>query len=175
LGTVSPTKDQLTLVRALHAIRDLRWDAELVGPTEPGYAGAVRTEIERTGLAGRVTLTGPRTGAALERTWAVTDLLLLPSRTEAYGLVVTEALARGVPAVVSLGTGAVEALRAGLPQDGPLPGCTAPPGDAPAWAEVLRTWLADAALRDRWRQAAMSSRDHLPRWEATARTVLAAL
>ena len=53
---------------------------------------------------------GPLEGAALARQWARTDLLLLPSTTETYGMVVTEALAHGVPAVVAAGTGAVEAL-----------------------------------------------------------------
>ena len=53
---------------------------------------------------------GALTGARLDAVWAATDLLLLTSASETFGMVVTEALARGIPAVVTGGTGAVEAL-----------------------------------------------------------------
>ena len=58
-------------------------------------------------------------GQALDQKWDTADLLVLTSRIETYGLVVVEALARGIPAVVSAGTGAVEALQEGGPQTVP--------------------------------------------------------
>lgn len=174
LGALSPTKDPLTAIRALADVRDRPWRAALVGPGEPGYVREVQWAVDDAGLAARVRLTGPLEGDALEELWQRTDLLLLPSRWETYGMVVTEALARGVPALVAAGTGAVEALGAGTPGD-ELPGAALPPGEPRAWADAVRRWLTDADLRRRWRTAALVARDRLPTWDATADVVLAAL
>ena len=60
---------------------------------------------------------------------------------ETYGLVVTEALARGIPAVVSAG-GPAEAL--GNVLQGQQPGALVAPADTDQLAQVLRHWLTDA-------------------------------
>ncbi|MFH5820968.1 glycosyltransferase family 4 protein [Georgenia sp. AZ-5] len=178
VAALTPTKDQLTLVRALARVHDLGWTARLVGPTaaDPGYADAVRAEIAAAGLGDRLFVTGPLVGAALEAQWAAADLLVLPSRTETFGLVVLEALAHGIPAVVPAGTGAVEALGtgAGTPAGTP-PGRAVPPSDVDALAAVLREWLGSPRLRAQWRRAATERRTRLPGWDDTARRVLAAL
>lgn len=188
LGALSPTKDQLTAVQALAKVRDLPWTASFTGPGGGAYRDAVRDAAFAAGLSRRVELPGPLEGDALEERWQRTDLLLLASRWETYGMVVTEALARGIPALVSAGTGAVEALRAGGAGGGPvtddgdepaaiahLPGAAVPPGDPDAWAAALRDWLTDADLRHQWRSAARAARDRLPTWESTADVVLTAL
>jgi glycosyltransferase involved in cell wall biosynthesis len=111
VGALTPTKGQDLLVAALAGVRDLPWTATLVGPLrDPGHVDAVRAAIERHGLAGRVELTGPLTGAALGAAYAGTDLLVVPSRAETYGMVVTEALARGIPVLVSDAGGLPETL-----------------------------------------------------------------
>jgi glycosyltransferase involved in cell wall biosynthesis len=172
LATVSPLKDQLAVVAALAGVRHLAWTAELTGAVDvhPRYVAAVRAAIERHGLSARIRLTGPLLGEELERAWAETDLLLLPSRVETWGLVVTEALAHGVPVVVSAGTGAVEAL--GRAPDCRLPGAHVPPGDTAALARSIAALLADGGAA---RRAALARRGALPGWRRTARTVLAAL
>jgi glycosyltransferase involved in cell wall biosynthesis len=185
LAALTPTKDQITVIRALAQLRQLDWTAHLVGSlsTDPGYADRVRTEVGVARLTDRVWLTGPLVGAALEREWQATDLLVLSSKMETYGLVVSEALARGIPAVVSAGTGAVEALAAGT--DGmealtagslrpaeALPGRAVPPGEPNALAATLREWLTEPELRASWRAAAEASRGRLPSWTRTARQVL---
>jgi glycosyltransferase involved in cell wall biosynthesis len=112
----------------------------------------------------------------LDQKWHAADLLVLPSRTETYGLVVTEALARGIPAVVSAGTGAVEALEAGERASGTaIPGRAVPAGEPVALAAALRDWLTQPELRHAWRQAALARRDTLPGWQHTAAAVLAYL
>ena len=60
---------------------------------------------------------GVLVGQALDQQWDIADLLVLTSRIETYGLVVVEALARGIPAVVSADTGAVEALQGAAPTE----------------------------------------------------------
>lgn len=177
LASITPTKDQLTLIAALALVADLPWTARLVGAdqVEPGYAREVRAAVERAHLSDRVRLTGPLVGPRLEAEWARSDLLVLPSQAESYGLVVVEALARGIPSVVSAGTGAVEAQSAGLGPDAAPAGTAVPPGEPEAWAATLRTWLSDREQRRRWRAAAEARRPHLPTWDDTARVAAAQL
>ena len=188
LASLTPTKDQLTLVRAFARLTDLAWSADLVGfdVADPGYAARVRHEVAEAGLKDRISVTGALTGSALDQRWDAADLLVLPSRVETFGLVVTEALARGIPAIVSAGTGAVEALQQGatVPTDavqgtaGPtdaMPGTAVPPGDPTALAAVLRRWLTEPTLRRAWQQSALARRGNLPGWQRTAEAVLSYL
>lgn len=171
LASITPTKDQLTLVAALALLTDLRWTACLVGAdrVDPGYVHQVRAAVDQARLSDRVRLTGPLVGPQLAAEWARSDLLVLPSQAESYGLVVIEALAHGIPAVVSAGTGAVEAQEAGLGPDAARAGTTAPPGEPEAWAAALRAWLSEPGRRRSWRAAAEARRLHLPGWDETAR------
>ena len=186
VAALLPNKDQLLAVEALAQIQDLPWTASLVGSdrADQAYAQEIRGAVLAHGLQERVRLTGELTGESLEAEWARTDLSLLLSRAEAFGMVVTESLAHGIPVVVREGTGAVEAL--GLAEltaadGGPrLPGAVLrlPAGgqESPGLlAGVLRRWLGDAALRESWRAAALEARTRLPDWSSTAREVLALL
>ena len=175
LGRITRTKDPLTLVSALARVGDLRWTARVIGAdtVDPPYTRLLRAEIERSGLTGRVAQLGPRTGAELAVEWAAGHLLISTSRVEPYGMVVTEALARGIPSVVPAGTGAVEAQRTGLSDpEARAAGDTFPPGDADALAAVVRGWLTDRRRQRQWREAAIEQRLRLPTWRATAATVL---
>jgi glycosyltransferase involved in cell wall biosynthesis len=90
----------------LPAFARLRTDAFLAiaggaDEHEPGYEAQVRAAVDRLGLSGRVALLGPVTAA--ERWWLFDGaaLFVLPSHSENFGIVVTEAMARGLPVVVS--------------------------------------------------------------------------
>ena len=167
LGRLTRTKDPVTLVEALSRLRDRDWTARLVGPdsVDATLARELRDRLAATGLADRIEVTGPRDGPALEAIWSATDLLVHTSRSETYGMVVSEALARGIPSVVAAGTGAVEA------QQGV--GATFPAGDVDALAVVVRGWLVDGRLRQHWRAAARQS--EVATWPATAQRVASAL
>jgi glycosyltransferase involved in cell wall biosynthesis len=178
LASLTPTKDQLTLVRVLAQVADLPWTAALIGSdrVDSNYAARLRAEVAAAGLDGRITVPGTLMDQALDQEWDAADLLVLPSRTETYGLVVIEALARGIPAIVTAGTGAVEALRQGATTKSvATPGTAVPAGDPTSLAAVLRGWLAEPTLRRAWRQAALARRDTLPGWRQTAEAVLAYL
>jgi glycosyltransferase involved in cell wall biosynthesis len=167
VGAVTPTKGQDLLVEALAAAADLPWTCELVGSLHraPAHVAAVRRAVERAGLDRRVRLSGPRTGAQLDAAYAAADLLVLPSRAESYGMVVTEALARGIPVLAAAAGGVPEAL--GRTPDGRVPGLLVPPGDAGALAAALRRWLGEPGLREELRRAAAARRAGLDGWEAT--------
>ncbi len=157
------------LLDALEMISDESWHCVCVGSLdrEPVFVGELRAR--HRGLGDRVDFAGPLTGADLGRSYAAADLLVLASRAETYGMVVTEALARGVPVVASDVGGVGEALGHGA--DGSLPGVLVPPEDPVALAAALRVWLRDAQLRGRWRQAARERRESLFGWSRTASVI----
>jgi glycosyltransferase involved in cell wall biosynthesis len=163
VGAVTPVKGHDVLIDALATMTDLPWRCECVGSPEidPAFVNGLRR------LDGRVTFPGPRTGADLDDAYAAADLLVLPSRTEAYGMVVTEALARGLPVVATDVGGVTEALGGA--------GLLVAPDDPAALAGALRAWLTDAALRQRLREAARQRRESLAGWSATASTIAAVL
>jgi glycosyltransferase involved in cell wall biosynthesis len=123
----------------------------------------------RRAAGDRVRFAGPLTGPDLAAAYAAADLLVLASRAETYGMVVAEALARGIPVLATDVGGVPEAL--GRAPDGSRPGLLVPPGDGPALAAALRRWLTDAGLRDRLRRSAAARRDTLTGWDRTAATV----
>jgi glycosyltransferase involved in cell wall biosynthesis len=172
LAGLLPHKDQLGVVAALSRLTDLSWRARLAGSEnrDPAYARAVREAVHAAGLDDRVEIPGV---APREAAWEGADLALLPSRVESYGMVVTEALARGIPAVVSAGTGSEEAL--GTAPSGERPGAVVPAGDPTALAYVLRRWLTDRPYRDALRTAALARRSTLEGWDRTAASVREAL
>jgi glycosyltransferase involved in cell wall biosynthesis len=80
-------------------------------------------------------------------------------------MVVTEALARGLPVVAAEVGGLPDAL--GHAADGTRPGVLIPPDDPAALGAALRAWLGDAELRGRWRRAARERRESLAGWSTT--------
>jgi glycosyltransferase involved in cell wall biosynthesis len=125
------------------------------------------------GLDGRFTLVGPLDGPDLEAAYRDADVLVLTSRAETYGMVVTEALAHAVPVIAVRTGGVAEAL--GSARGGALPGVLVPGGDVPAITAAVRSWLLDPGLRDRLRAAARDRRRTLPTWRDTAKRIADAL
>ncbi len=174
VGAVVPHKGHDLLLDALRGIASPAWRCTVVGPLDrdPAFVERLRRSIADSGLADRVCFAGPRVGEDLRRQYRSADVLVLPSRLEAYGMVVTEALAVGLPVVATAAGGVPEAL--GRTPDG-VPGLLVPPDDADALGEALGTWLRDAGLRQRLRRAAHGRRRALEGWAATARRVAAVL
>jgi glycosyltransferase involved in cell wall biosynthesis len=171
VGAVTPAKGQDVLLDALTTVADLSWRCACVGSLDraPAFADRVRRRAWEDELRDRVGFSGPRTGPELDRAYAAADLLVLPSHAETYGMVVTEALARGVPVLATEVGGVTDALGHG--NDGTRPGLLVPPGDPAALGAALRAWLEDAELRDRLRRAARERRATLRPWAATASVV----
>jgi glycosyltransferase involved in cell wall biosynthesis len=175
VAAVTPGKGQDILVEALAGLRDLPWCCRLVGSLQrdPSYVALVRKASELHGLGDRLRLVGPRTGDELATAYADADLLVLPSRTETYGMVVTEALARGIPVVTTTAGALPDTV--GRAPDGSVPGLLVPPGDAGVLADALRRWLCEPDLRQRLRTSALRRRSTLTGWEQTSDAVAGVL
>jgi glycosyltransferase involved in cell wall biosynthesis len=168
VGAVSAVKGHDHLVAALAHLRDLRWTWTALGSTavEPDFAAAVRATAAGLAVDDRCRFAGPLAGSALESAYGGADLLVVPSRAETYGMVVTEALSHGLPVVAHDVGGVREAL--GELTDGALPGLLVRPGDRVGLAVALRSWLSDPPLRAALRAAALERRSQLRGWADTA-------
>jgi glycosyltransferase involved in cell wall biosynthesis len=175
VGTLGPHKGQDLLVEALAGLADMDWHCVLAGSPDrdPEFVDRLRTRITRLGYGQRVRLAGVLTGEALSLAYNSADLLVAPSRSETYGMVVTEALAHGLPVMAAAVGGLPEAL--GASTDGTRPGQLIPSGDPAVLAAALGEWLSDDRLRDRLRAAARNRRSSLSGWDQTAAEVADAL
>jgi len=168
VAAVTPEKAHDVLLDGLTTAADLSWRCACVGSLDRDPAFAEQQVLRATrinGLRDRVRFLGPRIDSELDRAYASADLLVLASRAESYGMVVTEALARGLPVLAADVGGVTEALGHG--EDGTRPGLLVPPGDPSALGAALRSWLGDAELRGRLRLAARERRASLCGWPAT--------
>jgi glycosyltransferase involved in cell wall biosynthesis len=167
VAAVTPGKGHDVLLGALAAAADLPWRCACVGSLERDPAWAAQMRRLAAELGPRVSFPGPRIGPGLDRAYAAADLLVLASHAETYGMVVTEALARGLPVLATDVGGVREALGSA--------GLLVPPGDAAALGAALRRWLQDGELRERLGRAARERRVTLRPWAATAADVARAL
>lgn len=171
VAAVTRAKGQDVLLPALARLRELDWRCTVAGPVDvdPDFVDEVRKQTADLGLADRVVLTGTLAPEEVAAAYARSDLLVLPSRAETYGMVVSEALGHGVPVVATAVGGVPEAL--GRAPDGSVPGLLVPPDDPAALAAALRGWLTDPSRRERLRASARARRTRLPTWAGTCAEV----
>jgi len=107
LGRLHPKKGIENLLEALRKVNGrLRMNPYLTiaGAGERCYTETLHTRIRDLGLTQHVKMTGHVEGPAKTRMFENADLVIVPSHTENFGLVVAEALAHGVPVITSRGT-----------------------------------------------------------------------
>jgi glycosyltransferase involved in cell wall biosynthesis len=111
LGRLHPLKGLDLLVEAWRIAKPAGWQLVIAGPDEQGTREQAIAHAEQMGLtvgtadsAANVVFRGPLFGADKTRALAGADLLVLPSRSENFGIVVAEALAAGLPAIATTAT-----------------------------------------------------------------------
>lgn len=105
LGRIHPTK---CIDRLLHAWQALEadhpdWDLVIAGTGEAAHVRQIQELSFSLGLR-RVDFRGPVYGAAKSLAYRNADVLVLPSHSENFGMVVAEALAHECPVIASRGT-----------------------------------------------------------------------
>jgi glycosyltransferase involved in cell wall biosynthesis len=166
VGAIVPRKAYDILVRALGTLKDQDWRLTIAGPTDrsPEALAAVRAAIGEACLTDRIALVGPVNQERLADLYASADVFLLASLYEGYGMVLAEAMARGLPIVCTTGGAAAETV----PDDAAI---KVPPGDERAFTLAVQRALQDADLRRRIADASWAAGQKLPRWEDTARII----
>lgn len=135
---------------AVRAVAGLGPHAVLLMAGDGPLADEARSEAARLGV--RLHWRGFLNQSALPEAFAASDALLVPSTWESWGLIVNEALASGVPCVVTSGVAAAPDLIAGGES-----GFTVPVGDVSAMTARLAE-LRDA--RDHGHDFAAACRQH---------------
>jgi glycosyltransferase involved in cell wall biosynthesis len=161
VGAVVPRKGYDVLIAALARIWELPWRLVIVGDCSRSPMTARRLEIDiaRFGLADRITLRGSVSADELAAIYAASDLFVLPSRFEGYGMAFAEAIAHGLP-VVGTRSGAIPDT---VPCDA---GVLVATDDPDALAETLRRLIEEPRERELLAAGARAAR--FPSWRDQA-------
>jgi D-inositol-3-phosphate glycosyltransferase len=127
----------------------------------------LRNRVNWQAAAGRVHFIPARPHQALSLVYQAADLLVMPSRTETFGLVALEAQACGVPVVASRAGSLPEVVSDGI--SGVLVGRR----DVRIWAEMVAALLTSPARLQAMRAAAAAQATRFS-WHATATALLSA-
>jgi glycosyltransferase involved in cell wall biosynthesis len=165
VGSVVARKGYDVLIQSLALLAGQAWRLTIAGAERDAAAvAALDTALRETDLGARVRRLGAVSTADLDHLYAQADVFVMPSLYEGYGMVLAEALARGLPIVCTTGGAAADTA----PDTAAL---KVPPGDVAAFSAALARVLGDAALRRRMADAAWSAGQHLPRWTDTTKTI----
>jgi len=149
VGRIAPIKGLDTLLDAVARLSESGQDMRLLvvgGDTDErtsGHETSLRQRIERLGLGDSVRFLGPQPQGVLPLYYAASDVTVLPSYYESFGMVALEAMACGSPVIASRVGGLVTTVRDGVT------GFLVPDGDVEALAERIETLVGDPELR--WR------------------------
>lgn len=173
VGRLQPLKGPDVAVRTLAALRRRHpgLDAELLVVGGPSGNGAgepagLRRLAAAEGVAGRVRFLPAQPHERLAHLYRAADLVLMPSRSESFGLVALEAQACGTPVVAGRVGGLLHAVGDGTT------GLLLPTHDPAAWADAVAGLLASPRRRAAMGQAAARFAG-AHGWDATAGELLA--
>lgn len=170
VGAVLPRKGYDLLVEALSKLGDLDWRLTIAGALDrhPHAVDMLRDAIAAHKLEDRVTLAGKVVPATLERFYESADLFVSASLFEGYGMVLAEAMARGLPIVTATGGAAGDTA-------GQAAALHVEAGNVTELSTALRRALSDKKLRDELADAAWEAGRTLPTWHETARRIAAVI
>ena len=165
VATVTQRKRHDILLSALAGLSDLDWKLTCVGDYErdDAWASEIFDQVKREKIEDRVSFTGVSSDKALNAAYNKADLFVLASEYEGFGMVFTEALARGVPVVGTTG-GAIP---------GTVPakaGVLVAPGDASALGKALSRLMGDAEKMKLLKSNALEVRENLETWKQAGQT-----
>jgi glycosyltransferase involved in cell wall biosynthesis len=151
LGRIHPKKGVEILIEAFAATlaQDPAWQLAIVGPDTIGWQKELEALASRLGVSDRIAWTGPLEGAAKWGALAASEVFVLPSHQENFGIVVAEALACATPVILSDKVNIWREVvnhRAGLVADDTLDGTVA---SLRRWGALTAEEIAGMRVRSR--------------------------
>jgi glycosyltransferase involved in cell wall biosynthesis len=173
VAAVVPRKRHERLVAALAAIPEHNWRLTCAGSLDrdPASSARLRQMIDERGLQDLVTFAGEEDEAGLARLYDSSDVFVLPSEHEGYGMALAEALARGLPVIATLTGAGAELVGRGDDAAGIL----VEAGNDQQLERALSRVIGDREVRERLSAAARRRRDQLPTWDDTCEQMAGAL
>lgn len=102
---IHPKKGIKDLLTAWARVKPLNWSLMIVGgTTDPAYFAEVKTTITELNLTSSVQLVGHKEGGEKDIMFRNSDLFILPTYSENFGIVVLEALSYGLPVITTTET-----------------------------------------------------------------------
>ena len=133
--------------------RDLSWRLVIAGPDQTGWQKELEALANNLGVADRITWTGMLKGKIKWGSFAASEVFVLPSHQENFGIAVAEAMACGLPVVVSNKVNIwreIAAYRAGMVCEDTFEGTKTA---LESWADLSAEEIAD--LRGRARKLSL--------------------
>jgi glycosyltransferase involved in cell wall biosynthesis len=163
VGSIVPRKGYDLLVEALAGMLDLPWHLTIVGEARDRAAGdQLRAAIEHHRLTPRVSLVGAVQPSRLTGLYGASDLFVLPSRYEGFGMAYAEAIAHGLPVIGTTAGAIPETVSVEV-------GILVPPDDVAALAAALRRLIENAEDRAQLAAGARKAAESLPTWAESAK------
>jgi D-inositol-3-phosphate glycosyltransferase len=167
VGRIQPLKGVDVAVQTLAGLSDPRAILLVVGGASGSDGdtemGRVQALVESLGLGNRVSFVEPQPHHILSTYYRAADVVLVPSRSESFGLVALEAAACGTPVVASAVGGLLTIVEHGRT------GFLVPDRDPTVFAAHTSRILADATVADAMSRAAAANAHVYPRAFAAAR------
>ena len=104
LSRIHPKKGLLNLVNAWHTVKPEGWELLIAGPDEGGHLAEVQGAVRTRGLQKQILFSGEVLGDAKIKLYCSSDLFVLPSFSENFGLVIGEALSCEIPVITTHAT-----------------------------------------------------------------------
>ncbi len=160
VATLTPRKGHAVLFDALGQLRDRSWHLNCVGSLkrDTDMVSALREQIARLWLTERISLVGEVTPDTLGYHYERADLFVLASYLEGYGMVLAEALSRGLPLVCTSAGAIPETVAASA-------ALFVPEGDRTALAKALANVMDDRRVLSDLASGSRLARDKLPTWD----------
>lgn len=104
LSRIHPKKGLVNLIEAWSIVRPKGWELAIVGPDELNHLATLQGMVAAKGLVDQIHFPEEAWGNQRDEEYFKSDLFILPTYSENFGLVVPEALCRGVPVITTHGT-----------------------------------------------------------------------
>jgi glycosyltransferase involved in cell wall biosynthesis len=151
------------LLHSLSRLKDLNWRLDCYGSTEfdTKLFDELQSFVKAENMSEKVAFHGAVSDEMIEAAYTTSDVFVLPSLFEGYGMVYAEAIVRGLPIIAST-AGAIPDT---VPQ---TCGILVEPENTNMLTQALEQMISNEHLRNNYRQGAMTAAEDFPTWQGSA-------